>query len=122
MKFDTARPIYLQLVEYFRNQILSGVWQEGKRLPSVRDFALQLQVNPNTVQKALSQLETEGLIMTKRNVGKFVTMQASRIDVRKADQAKQLCLGFVKEMTQLGYTEEEMIHLIKETLHDGNTH
>ena len=71
--FDNERPIYIQLVEKIRLEIVSGKLKSGERLPSVRELALISRVNPNTMQKALAELEDEGLIYTERTNGKFVT-------------------------------------------------
>ena len=71
--FDNERPIYVQLVEKIRLEIISGRLRSGERLPSVRELALITKVNPNTMQKALAELEDEGLVYTERTNGKFVT-------------------------------------------------
>lgn len=71
--FDNERPIYIQLVEMLKIEIISGRIKSGEKLPSVRDFAMKAKVNPNTMQKALSELERENLIYTERTNGKYVT-------------------------------------------------
>ena len=85
--FDNDRPIYLQLVEYLKLYIVSGKIEPGERLLSVREMALQIQVNPNTVQKALAELESEGLIYTERTNGKFVTNNKNLIKKIKNELA-----------------------------------
>ena len=79
-KFDNNIPIYIQLVEQIKIDIISGKITSGERLPSVRDFALQMKVNPNTMQKALQELEDINLIYTERTNGKFVTEDKKLID------------------------------------------
>ena len=71
--FDNDRPIYIQLVEQLKEYIVSGTFKAGEKLPSVREFAMQIKVNPNTVQKALAEIENQKLIYTERTNGKFVT-------------------------------------------------
>jgi GntR family transcriptional regulator len=82
-EFDNERPIYIQLVEMIRIDIVSGKLKKGQRLPSVRELALTMKVNPNTMQKSLSQLEEEKLIFTERTNGKFVTDNEKLIDKAK---------------------------------------
>lgn len=109
MKFTSDRPIYLQLVEQIRNDIISGFYKGGDKLPSVRDLAVQMEVNPNTLQKALNQLEKEGLIFTKRNVGKFVTAESDKIDSGKEEQALLLTRNYISQMEQLGFDSREIL-------------
>lgn len=85
MEFDTTQPIWLQLVAEFSRRIVVGHWAPGERVPGVRDLALELGVNPNTVQRALADLEREGLMRTERTTGRFVTDAPARIaDLRRA--------------------------------------
>ena len=71
--FDSERPIYLQIIDFIKNQIINGTLKSGDKIPSVRELALTFKVNPNTIVKALYFLETEKLIYTDRTNGKFVT-------------------------------------------------
>ena len=81
--FDNERPIYIQLVEMIRIDIVSNKFKKGERLPSVRELALTMKVNPNTMQKALVELEEEKLIYTERTNGKFVTDDEKLIEKTK---------------------------------------
>ena len=78
--FDNERPIYIQLVEIIRIEIVSGKFKKGQRMPSVRELALIMKVNPNTMQKALAELENEQLIYTERTNGKYVTEDEELIE------------------------------------------
>ena len=78
--FDNERPIYIQLVELIRIEIVSGKFKKGERIPSVRELALMMKVNPNTMQKALNELENQKLIYTERTNGKFVTEDEELIE------------------------------------------
>ena len=87
--FDNERPIYIQLVEKLRLEIVSGKLKQGERLPSVRELALIARVNPNTMQKALVELENEGLVYTERTNGKFVTTDIKLIEKVKKNWQKK---------------------------------
>lgn len=77
-QFSNEKPIYVQVSDQIVSNILTGVYKQGEKLPSVREFAGIAAVNPNTVQRALSELESVGLIETQRNTGKFVTQEGGR--------------------------------------------
>ena len=112
--FDNDRPIYLQLVEYLKLYIVSGKLQPGERLLSVRDFALQIQVNPNTVQKALAELENEGLIYTERTNGKFVTKNQELIDKIKKQLALEKVNKYLLDMERLGINKNDAVKYLQE--------
>ena len=112
--FDNERPIYVQLVEKIRMEIVSGKLKSGERLPSVRELALIAKVNPNTMQKALTELENEGLIYTERTNGKFVTENAKLIDNIKKKLAKEKLNNYLKDMEDIGITLEKAIEYLQE--------
>lgn len=112
--FDNNIPIYIQLVEYFKKDIISGKYKPGERLPSVRDLALSLKVNPNTMQKALVELESQKLIYTERTNGKYVTEDKDLIDKIKYEYAKNLTDNYLLNMSMIGLTKEEIIKYLKE--------
>ena len=105
--FNADRPIYVQLVEALRRAIISGEVSPGQRLPSVRELALQAQVNPNTMQRALTQLEEEGLIYTERTNGKFVTQNKALICSAKQNLAREKARLFLEEMRKMGVSAAE---------------
>lgn len=107
-------PIYLQLMEQIKLRIITGVYAPGEKLPSVRDLASEAAVNPNTMQKALSELEQDALISTKRTSGKFITEDKDLINKIKVDLAKKYVETFFKNMSQLGFVEKETIDLMNE--------
>ncbi len=117
--FVNDRPIYIQLVEKITTKIISGEFKCGKKLPSVRDFASACGVNPNTMQKALSELERMELIFTQRTTGKTVTEDKGRIDSMKKEIATQQIMEFLDKMQKLGFTKEEIITYIKQ-IQEGN--
>ena len=111
--FDNNLPIYLQLVNEIKINIISGKLKAGERIPSVRELALQNQVNPNTMQKALVELEELGLIYTERTNGKFVTIDNDLIKKYKKEYASLLAKSFLKDMEQLGLNKEEALDYLK---------
>lgn len=102
------RPIYIQLVEQITLLIVSGQFEAGSRLSSVRDLAADACVNPNTMQKALVELERIGLVYTNRTSGRFITEDTSMIEEMKQTLAKKELNTFLEQMKQLGFTEEEI--------------
>ena len=112
--FDNERPIYIQLVEMLRKEIVSGKLKTGERLPSVRELALTAKVNPNTMQKALVELENEGLVYTERTNGKFVTQDNKLIEKIKKELAKEKVNNYLNDTKNIGITYEESITYLQE--------
>ena len=113
-KFDNNTPIYVQLVEQLKTYIISGQIKPGDRLPSVRDLALQNKVNPNTMQKALVELEDLNLIYTERTNGKFVTENKELIEKIKKELAKEKVNNYLNDMKNIGIAYEESIKYLQE--------
>ena len=110
--FETGTPIYLQIIEKIKADIISKKYLPNDKLPSVREFSIELKVNPNTVQKALSELEDEGLIYTERTNGKFVTKDEDKILKAKENMVKKLIDEFTLKMQKLGLNEKEISKII----------
>ncbi len=104
--FDGDRPIYLQIVDRLELRIVSGEYRPGERLPAVREFASEAAVNPNTMQRALYELEASGLVVTHRNVGRSVTDDESVIAAARDAMAAKLCAAYIERMAALGYDVE----------------
>ena len=113
-EFDNNIPIYIQLVEQLKIYIISGSIKAGERLPSVRELALQTKVNPNTVQKALVELEDLSLIYTERTNGKFVTSNQELIERYKKEYADELSNKYFSSMEAIGFEKKETIKYLKE--------
>lgn len=111
--FNNSVPIYLKIVSEIKKQIVSGKLIPGERIPSVRELALTYKVNPNTMQKALIELEENGLIKTERTNGKFVTEDENIINKIKNDYADNLTQNYLSEMISLGITKQEIKERIK---------
>lgn len=113
---DNDRPIYLQLMERIQQDIISGLYQPGDKLPSVRDLAVEAAVNPNTMQKALSELERLGLVYTQRTSGRFITDDTAMIRKMRAELAHGHIRQFLGQMHDLGFSDAETLGLIQDTL------
>jgi DNA-binding transcriptional regulator YhcF (GntR family) len=112
-QFTSDIPIYSQLVERIKEAIVSGGFPPGDRLPSVRDLAMEAGVNPNTMQRALTTLEREGLVYSQRTAGRFVTEDQSMIQQAKENLASGQIRQFLSAMGRLGYDNEEVIALVR---------
>lgn len=112
--FENDRPIYLQLVDKIKKEIISGKIKSGERLPSVRELSLITKVNPNTMQKALAELENDGLIYTERTNGKFVTKDIKLIEKTRKEVAKEKVSTYLKDMESIGISYEEALKYLKE--------
>jgi len=105
--FDSL-PIYRQLIEEIKINIFGGLWRAGEKIPSVRDLASQYRVNPNTMQRALAELENEGLLYTDRTTGKFVTCDIAVINASREMLAKSRTDIFAESMRKIGYNVGEI--------------
>ncbi len=112
--FNNDRPIYLQIIDELKLEIISGKLGTNEKLPSVRDFSQMLKVNPNTLQKALMELERIGLIYTERTNGKFVTQDEKIISKVKQEIIENKIIKFYKDMQDIGIEKEDIIKYIKE--------
>lgn len=119
---DSSRPIYLQIIERVQMDSITGRYQPGDKLPSVRDLAQEAAVNPNTMQKALSELERSGLIYSQRTSGRFITEDKELIHQMKKELAAAEVSAFVAHMKQLGITPEEIRQLLAETIEEEENH
>lgn len=115
------RPVYAQLVEIIGQKIIKNEFPPDSKLPSVRDLAAMAEVNPNTMQKALVELETEGLINSVRTTGKYVTNDVGLIENYKRKLAIKELGAFVGRMKDLGFGLEEIKQLVDKEVNDGNS-
>lgn len=110
---DADRPIYTQIVERIEMQIVSGSYKPGDKVPSVRDLAADAGVNPNTMQRALAELERKGLVTTQRTSGRVVTEDMKMIREVRNTLAKEQIQDFMLKMKELGFEREEIVALLK---------
>ena len=111
--FDNNIPIYIQLLEYLKIYLISGVFKSGDKLPSVRDFATTFKVNPNTMQKALMELESMKLIYTERTNGKFVTKDEDLIKKLRDEYAMTLAKSYFEGMKRIGLGKADSIKYLE---------
>ncbi len=116
---DSSRPIYTQLVERIQLDILAGQYQPGARLPSVRDLAAEAGVNPNTMQKALAELERENLVHSARTSGRFITEDTVMIEKIREELATDQIREFFDRMQQMGFDNQKTIRLIEKMMKEG---
>ncbi len=113
---NSDRPIFMQLIEIIQISIISGKYAPGSKLPSVRDLASEAAVNPNTMQKALAELERSGLVFSQRTSGRFITEDVAMIEDLKSTLAKEKMKQFLESMRQLGFQKEETLALMSKFL------
>ena len=115
-ELDSDRPIFLQIVERIQMDIVSGKYAPGDKLPSVRDLAAEASVNPNTMQKAFTELERTGLVYSQRTSGRFITEDINMIEELKSSLAKKKINEFLDLMQKLGFKNEEILSLMNQTM------
>ena len=122
-QFVSDAPIYTQLIQQVKVGIVTGAFPPGERLPSVRDLATEAGVNPNTMQRALAELERDGLVYSQRTAGRFVTEDDTMINQAKRSLAERHVKTFLEAMLRLGFRKDEIIGLIEQELgEEGETH
>ena len=112
-KFNDHEAVFIQIVNRLRSDILSGKYPPDSKFPPVRQLAYEAAVNPNTMQKALSELEWEKLLYTMRTAGRYVTEDAALIGVLREQLAQERIIGLLNELQQLGYQNEEILNLLQ---------
>lgn len=110
--FNSTTPIYIQIIEHIKMSVAVGDYKAGDKLLSVRELAAEAEVNPNTMQKALSELEREGLLYTQRTSGRFITEDTETIANLRKQLAAEHLDAFIKNMNRLGYTPDEAAELL----------
>ena len=115
-QFSNDAPIYAQLIQQVKVGIVTGAFPPGERLPSVRDMATEAGVNPNTMQRALAELERDGLVYSQRTAGRFVTEDNTMINTAKRSLAERHVKTFLEAMLRLGFQKDEIIDLISKEL------
>ena len=119
-KIDNNKPVYIQLVEQLKVKIISGEIELDSKLDSVRSLAADAMVNPNTMQKALAELEREGFVYSKRTSGRFVTDNKELIEHERKNLVKENVQNTLDTLINLGYTNEEILNLVEEILREDN--
>ena len=112
--FDNNKPIYLQIMEKIKLQIISHKLEPNQQLPTVRELASEAGVNPNTIQRALADLEREGFVYTKRTSGRFVTEDLDLIIQSRKQLSEEQLQQFVTGMVEFGYEKEELPTVLRD--------
>lgn len=115
-EFKDNRPIYTQLVEKIKLKIISGEYKIGEKLPSVRDLASEATVNPNTMQKALTELERVGLVYSVRTSGRFITEDCNMIKDMQTTLAKDEIKEFLEKMQKIGFDKERLLTTLQDIM------
>ncbi|WP_027399694.1 GntR family transcriptional regulator [Anaerovorax odorimutans] len=118
-QFQANMPIYLQLVDQFKHRIISGELKVGSKLESVRDLAVQFEVNPNTMQRALAELERDGLVYSERTSGRYITKDKESINKMREKIAQEIIEQFIEKMTSLGFSIQETLELFQKKIEEG---
>lgn len=118
MQFQDNIPIYVQIEKYLYRQIALGQLKPGEKVPSVRQLALELTVNVNTVQRALNQMNNEGILYVKRGLGSFVTEDTNLILQKRQELVEDELSEFLKSTAQLGLTPEQTLEALKKYIEE----
>ena len=121
-QFSSNRPIYSQIVDEIELRILNGTYEMGMRLPSVRDLAVLAAVNPNTMQRALAELEEMGLVTTQRNTGRTVTTDETAVSRARDVKADLLAETFMMQMQALGLSRKDVLDRLAKGEHKEGEH
>jgi len=116
MEFNNNIPIYLQIIESIKQDIVVDKLKAGQKMPSVRELAGILKVNPNTIQRTYQELDREKITFTKRGMGTYVTEEEKTIKLLKEETSQKIILDFVEGMNKLGFSNKELTSILKEYL------
>ena len=117
IEFDNNQPIYLQIMNYIKGEIITGKLKPGDKIPSVRELAAELQINPNTVQRTFQELERETIVETRRGMGRYVTGREETILTIKKEMAQDVLDRFIRGMEELGFGGEDILDAVAENIH-----
>ncbi|MEF9967332.1 MAG: GntR family transcriptional regulator [Longicatena sp.] len=120
MKFDSNIPIYLQIIDEFKRNIINKTYLPGSKVKAVRELAVEFGVNPNTVQRALVELERMHLVHANRTVGRFISEEEDVLIALKKDLVHTKVNAFVCELKEYGYSEDEILELIQTCFKDND--
>ena len=114
MEFNASQPIYKQIIDDFKKKLIRGELKEGDKIPSQREYAEEVRVNPNTVQRAYREMESMNMVETLRGQGTYISISADRMEEIKMEMAVNLVNHFISEMESLGYSREDMFKILKQ--------
>ncbi|MDD4562867.1 MAG: GntR family transcriptional regulator [Syntrophomonadaceae bacterium] len=114
MEFNASQPIYKQIIDDFKKKLIRGEIKEGDKIPSQREYAEEVRVNPNTVQRAYREMESMNMVETLRGQGTYISISADRMEEIKMEMAVNLVDYFISEMESLGYSQKDMFKILKQ--------
>jgi len=114
MEFSNSKPIYLQIIENIKKQLIRGELNIGDKIISQREYAQKMKVNPNTVQRAYREMENMNLVETLRGQGTFICKRPEMLDQIKEEMAENIMRNFLSEMKSIGFSDEKTISLVKQ--------
>jgi len=113
MEFNNNIPIYIQVINEIKKDMVNGVLALGEKLPSGRELAYKYKINPNTANRIYKEMESEEICFTKRGLGTYVTEDVNKLKNIREEMASSLLEHFIEGMKQLGFTKEELIQLLE---------
>jgi DNA-binding transcriptional regulator YhcF (GntR family) len=116
IEFDNNQPIYIQIMNYIKGEIVTGKLAPGDKIPSVRELAAELQINPNTIQRTFQELEREEIVETRRGMGRYVTGSREKIMTIKKEMAQDVLDRFIRGMEELGFQGEDILTAVAEKI------
>lgn len=119
IEFNERIPIYIQIMNLIKKDIITGQLKKGDKLLSVREMAEKLNVNPNTIQRVYQELEREGVIFTQRGMGTFITQDNKRIQDIKDEMASDIVISYINGMKSIGFNEKEIADIISNYVKKG---
>lgn len=120
VEFENSTPIYIQIMNEIKRRLISGELKPGDKVPSTRDLAAELRVNPNTISKVYQSLEAEGITETRRGMGTYIAQRSEEeTALMKNESAQNECKKFLKKMTESGFAEKEIISLLQKIIKAG---
>ncbi|WP_251862508.1 GntR family transcriptional regulator [Clostridium sp. Marseille-Q2269] len=121
INFNDNMPIYIQIMNYVKENIVNGSFQLGDKLQSVREFSKELRVNPNTLQRAYQELERDGIIFTQRGLGSFISKDKKIMEKLKEEMSREIVQNFLDGMKKIGVKREDILSLVKKELEREDT-
>jgi GntR family transcriptional regulator len=114
VEFNSSQPIYKQIIDDFKKKLIRGELKEGDKIPSQREYAEEVRVNPNTVQRAYREMESMNMVETLRGQGTYISISADRLEEIKMEMAINLVDYFISEMESLGYRQKDMFKILEQ--------
>ncbi|WP_379136507.1 GntR family transcriptional regulator [Paenibacillus sp. sgz500958] len=120
IEFDNNSPIYIQIMNYIKGEIVRGKLKPGDKILSVRELAVELQINPNTVQRTFQELEREEVVETRRGMGRYVTSEEDKIMMIKQEMAQEVLERFIRGMRELGFDGDDIVSIVSDSIRNND--